>query len=79
MTNPSPTATRARRYRQRKGAGRIIVQAELSPKALEALFDLGCIADKADMADREKVGEAVDLLLFAMAEGAVEIDYDQLD
>ena len=75
----SQTATssveRSRRYRKRQREGYTVVQVPVHDEMVRALVSHNFLA-KDDAESREKVAEAVDLLLFCLAEGAVEIDYD---
>ncbi len=70
----SPSAIRTRRYRDRRDRGDIVISLEVENYKLRGLIDHGFLAE-ADVKSRAKVADAVDVLLFALADGAVEIDY----
>ena len=72
----SPAAIRTRRYRDRRDRGSVVVTLEIEDYKLAALIDHGFLA-KADVKSRAKVAEAVDVLLFALADDAVEIDWEK--
>ena len=69
------SADRSRRYRQRQREGWRVVKLPVHDEYVDALVDHHFLAE-GDADDREKVGEAIDLLLFCLAEGAVEINAD---
>ncbi len=73
MSELSPTAARSRRYRQRQREGWRVVKLPVHDEWADALVSHGFL-DESDFDDREKVAEAVDLLLFCLADGAIEID-----
>ena len=70
----SSSAIRTRRYRERRDRGSVVVTLEVDSEKLGALVDHGFLAE-GDVTNRAKVAEAVDVLLFALAGGAVEIDF----
>ncbi len=70
----SSSAARTRRYRERRDRGDIVIYLEVDSEKLGALVDQGFLAEAA-VTNRAKVHEAVDVLLFALADGAVEIDF----
>ena len=74
----SSSASRARRYRRRRRAGVAVVPVEVNDEALIALDDYGFLetVEAADMSDRGQIAEAIQLLLFALGERAIEVDYD---
>ena len=76
---PAPTATspaaRSRRYRQRQRDGWRVIEVPVHDAFVRALVNHRLL-DETDADDREKVAEAVDLFLFCLADGAVEIDRD---
>ncbi len=74
----SPAAVRTRRYRERREHGDIVISLEVYRDRLEALVEHGLLAER-DLKDRAKVSDAVDLLLFALAEGILEIDFENFD
>ncbi len=75
MTELSPTATRSRRYRERKRAGITVAPVQVAPEVAEALVATGLLTE-ADMGDRANLGESIEILLSALADDAVEIDWD---
>ncbi len=74
----SPSAFRTRRYRERRERGSVVISLEVDSEKLGALVDQGFLAE-ADVKSRAKVSEAVDVLLFALADGAVEIDWEKYE
>lgn len=66
-------ADRARRYRERQQAGLIVVSVEVAPEDLTALIEYGLLEPQ-NSADRSEVGEAIETLLCALCESAVDID-----
>ncbi len=78
VTEPSPCAARARRYRRRRRAGIVLVPVAVNSEALSALLEYGLLASTADAGNRAKVSEAIELLLFALTNRAIKIDNDGL-
>ncbi len=76
MTELSPTAARSKRYRQRKREGIIIAPVQVAPEVVDALVTTGLLTE-ADTGNRAELGEAVEILLYALADDAVEIDWDR--
>ncbi len=74
----SPSAVRTRRYRERRDRGSVVISLEVDSEKLGALVDQGFLAEAA-VTNRAKVSEAVDVLLFALADGAVEIDWEKYE
>ena len=74
----SPSATRMRRYRERQDRGDVLISLEVDSDNLKALIEHGLLAET-DVNNRAKVSKAVDLLLFALAEGMLEIDFENFD
>ncbi len=74
----SSAAIRTRRYRERRDRGSVVISLEVDSDQLEALVYLGLL-NEADVTNRAKVSEAVDVLLFALADGAVEIDWEKYE
>ncbi len=74
MAAPSPAA-RSRRYRQRRRDGWRVIKLPVHQEYVDALVDHSFLAE-GDADDRQKIAAAVDLLLFVLAAGAIEIDYD---
>ena len=72
VTSP---AARSRRYRERQRAGWFVLQVNVHQEYVDALVDHSFLAE-GDADHREKVAEAVDLFLFYLSEGAIEIDRD---
>ncbi len=78
QTTLSSSAARTRRYRDRRARGDIVISIEVENYKLRGLIDHGFLAE-GDVTNRAKVAEAVDVLLFALADGAVEIDYAKFE
>ena len=78
QTTLSSAAIRTRRYRERRDRGSVVISLEVDSEKLGALVDQGFLAE-GDVTNRAKVAEAVDVLLFALADGAVEIDYAKFE
>ena len=76
QTIVSSSAARQRRYRQRLADGFRIIKVPVHDEYIDALVDHHFLAED-DADDRQKVAEAIDLFLFVLAEGAVEIDGDR--
>ncbi len=74
-TTSSSGADRARRYRERQAEGRHVARVEVDPEDVEALVANSLLA-AGDVGDRGAMGEAIECLLYALSEGAVEIDLD---
>ncbi len=70
----SSSAIRTRRYRERRDRGSVVISLEVDSEKLGALVYLGLL-NEAAVTNRAKVAGAVDVLLFALADGAVEIDW----
>ncbi len=75
---PSRSAIRMRRYRERRDCGAVVISLEVDSGKLDALVDHGFLAE-ADVKSRAKIHEAVDLFLFALSDGAIEIDWEKYD
>jgi len=67
-----------RRYRERRDRGAVVISLEVDRFTLDALVDHGFLAE-ADPKSRAKVHEAVDLLLFALSDDAIEIDWEKYE
>ncbi len=78
QTTLSSSAIRTRRYRDRRDRGSVVISLEVDSEKLGALVDQGFLAE-ADVKSRAKVAEAVDVLLFALADGGVEIDWGKYE
>ena len=76
MTELSPTATRSRRYRERRRMGITIAPVQVAPEVAGALVATGLLTE-ADMGDRAKMGESIETLLFALVDDSIEIDWDR--
>ncbi len=74
----SSSAIRTRRYRERRDRGDIVISLEVENYKLRGLIDHGFLAE-GDVKSRAKVADAVDVLLFALADDAVEIDFAKYD
>ena len=72
---PTTGAARSRRYRARRRDGWRVVTLAVHDSWVEALVTHRLL-DETDVDDREKVAAAIDLFLFVLSEGAVEIDRD---
>ena len=72
----SSSAIRTRRYRERRDRGSVVISLEVDSNQLDALVDHGFLAE-GDVTNRAKVSEAVDMLLFALADDAVEIGWEK--
>ncbi len=80
MTEPSSCAARARRYRRRKRKAITLVPVEVSPEAINALYEYDLLPKKTSGAsDYARIASAIELLLTALTERAVEIKYDRFD
>ena len=77
-TAPSPAAVRTRHYRERRERGDIVVPLEVENYKLDALVEHGFL-EEGDLKNRAKVGEAVGVLLFFLADGAVELDHGKYE
>ena len=75
-TSQSNGADRARRYRERKNEGRHVSRVEVGPEEIAALVD-NYLLDPGDVADRDAISLALGSMLFALSEGAIEIDFDR--
>ena len=73
-----PVAVRMRRHRERSRRGDVLISLEVENYELNTMVDHGFLAE-GDAKSRAKVSEAVDLLLFVPADGAIEIDYEIYD
>ena len=78
QNTPSPSAIRMRRYRERRDRRAVVISLEVDSDTLDALVDHGFLAE-ADVESRVKVCDAVDILLFALFDGAIEIDREKYD
>lgn len=74
-TSPTTAADRTRAYRQRRAEGRHVARIEIGPEEIEALV-ANSLLDAGKSGDRAAISEAIDCLLYALGEGAVEIDWD---
>lgn len=72
LTEPSPCAARARRYRRRRRAGTILVSVEVNSEALNALLEFGLLGSTADAGNRAKVAEAIEMVLSAFTKRAIK-------
>ncbi len=68
------SASRARRYRQRRREGSIVVQAEVSVPTIAGLVDCGLL-DK-DNVTRDEITMALAILLDGISKDAIEFDED---
>ncbi len=74
----SSSAIRTRRYRERRDRGSVVISLEVDSEKLGGLIDHGFLAE-GDITNRAKVADAVDVLLFTLADGAVEIDWGKYE
>ena len=74
-TSPSSAADRAHEYRRRRAEGIIVVPVEVDPEDVNSLVEYGLL-DRQNSADRGEIGEAIELVLLALYEGAVGFDSD---
>ena len=72
---PTTGAARSRRYRARRRDGWRIIEVSVHAEYVRALVTHRLLAET-DATNREKVASAIDLLLFCLADGAIEIDSD---
>ena len=75
-TSRSTAADRTRVYRQRRAEGRHVASVEVGREEIEALVENGLL-DAGDVADRDAISLALGSMLFALSEGAIEIDFDR--
>ena len=75
QTAASSAVECSRRYRQRQREGWRVVKLPVHDEYVEALVSHGFL-DESDFDDRQKITEAIDLFLFVLGEGAIEIDLD---
>ncbi len=75
-TSRSSAADRTRLYRQRRAEGRHVARVEVGPEDIAALVD-NYLLDPGDVADRDAISLALGSMLFALSEGAIEIDFDR--
>lgn len=70
-STPETTPDRKRRYRERQKRGAVMVPVEVDSDVLEGLRECGCLdaVGATGTSDRTKVGEAIELLLYALASG----------
>ncbi len=76
--SPSSSADRARRYRVRRAEGRHVARVEVGAEEIEALVANSLLAAE-KVGDRVAINAALDDLLYALSEGAVEIDFSRWD
>ena len=74
---PSSSASRARRYRQRRRDGEIVVQVEVSVREIAGLANYGLL--DADNVTRDGVALALEVLLDGISKGAVDLDENWID
>ena len=72
-TSSSNASDRVRRYRVRKREGRHVAHVEIGPEEIEALVSNALLA-AGDVGDRAAISEAIGCMLFALSEGAIEVD-----
>ena len=73
QSTPSSSTIRMCRYRERRDRTAVVISLEVDSDGLDALVEQGFL-NEADIKSRVKVRKAVDLLLFALSDGVVEID-----
>ncbi len=77
-TSSSTSADRASRYRRRRAEGRHVARVEVGPEEIGALVEIGLLAAE-NVGDRAAIKEALECLLFALSEDAIEIDWGRWD
>ena len=78
MAEAQTPAERSRVYRQRRRQGAVVVSLEVQPYHADTLAEHGFL-DPDQAGSRTKVGEAIDMLLFAMIEGDVKVDWSRYE
>ena len=73
QTATSSSVERSRRYRQRKREGAILVPVETSAGAIDGLVRHGLL-DQTDIGDRDKIGNAIALILEGLSKNAVSFE-----
>ena len=74
MLQPQSPTARAQRHRDRRRRGAVVVPLEIEREAAVALANFGII-NEGEIADRAKLKEAIELLLFCLGEGTVELAF----
>ena len=72
MAEPQSPAERSRAYRARRRQEVVLATVEVHPDAAVALAKFGII-DEGEIADRAKLKEAIELLLFCLGDGTIEL------
>ncbi len=72
-TSRSTAADRTRAYRQRRAAGVHVARIEVGPDEIEALVE-NSLLEPGKSGDRAAISEAIEWLLLALSEHAIEID-----
>ena len=72
-TSPTSAADRARRYRERLREGLHVARVEVGPEDIQALVREGLL-EPGKSGDRAAISEAIERLLLALSEYAVDID-----
>ena len=73
-TYSTSAADRARLYRERKSVGIIVVPVEVDREDVNSLVEYGLLKPQ-NSADRREIGEALELVLAALYEGAIGFDF----
>ena len=73
----SSSASRSRRYRQRRREGVFVVPVEVGAPALNGLVRYGLI--DADNVTRDEISFALEILLDAVSKGAIDLDENWID
>ncbi len=68
--NPSPSAARARRYRERQHDGALVVPLDVSASDVEALVAYGLVEER-DTGNRAEIALGVQILLDALSQDAI--------
>ncbi len=76
--NPSPSAARAQRYRERRRAGALVVPLDVAASDIAGLVAYGLI-EKGHAADRTEIAIGIQILLHALSQDAIEVDFNKLD
>ncbi len=75
---PSPSAARARRYRKRQHDGARVVPLDVCASDVDALVAYGLV-DEHHTNDRAEIAQGIQLLLDALSQDAIGVDFDKLE
>ena len=76
--NASPSAARARRYRERQQDGAFVVPLDVTARDIAGLVAYGLI-EKGHAAERTEIAIGIQILLHALSQDAIEVDFNKLD